>query len=170
MRTIKDKEAKGFAPRHEKKAVFRSFSEPINITNRPIGNPIRVDTVTEKASRGKFAKLCVEVDLAQPLTPSVQIGKCKQPDTKRIYEGLHVISFSCGKVGHKKEDCRVKEAKPNSVQIDPGLSYMKKTQTEAPSSRIPARKWSRLLQNASRKFSQMMIRPFFFVIKGIDFI
>ncbi|CAI0457292.1 unnamed protein product [Linum tenue] len=34
---------------------------------KAIGNPIRVDRATELGARGKFARVCVEVDLTQPL-------------------------------------------------------------------------------------------------------
>lgn len=32
-----------------------------------IGNPLRVDENTLKAARGRFARVCMEVDLSQPL-------------------------------------------------------------------------------------------------------
>ncbi|KAJ7962195.1 reverse transcriptase [Quillaja saponaria] len=38
-------------------------------------NTIKVDDATLKASRGNFARLCVEVDLNKPLIPKIKVGK-----------------------------------------------------------------------------------------------
>lgn len=52
--------------------------------------------------RGNHAHLCVEVDLGKPLKLAVKI-------LDRLYhveyEGLHLICFQCGQLGHRKEGC-----------------------------------------------------------------
>lgn len=67
-----------------------------------LGKPIRVDNKTEASIRASFARVCVEIDLSQPLEPSVAIGKY---DYSIEYEHIHLICFSCGRVGHRKENC-----------------------------------------------------------------
>lgn len=67
-----------------------------------VGKAIKVDLTTQDASRAKFARVCVEVNLARPLLPSVTIYGYRQPVE---YEGLHQICFKCGQYGHKLELC-----------------------------------------------------------------
>lgn len=62
-----------------------------------IGRPIRANHNTGVAARGRFARLCVEVDLTKPLLTMFKVRK----RIRRIeYEGLHLVCFSCGVVGH----------------------------------------------------------------------
>ncbi|XP_061372079.1 uncharacterized protein LOC133314599 [Gastrolobium bilobum] len=66
------------------------------------GKFIRLDTATTNLARGKFARICVEVDLTKPLKAEYLIeGRYKQVE----YEGLHLICYSCGKYGHRAESC-----------------------------------------------------------------
>lgn len=61
-----------------------------------------MDHTTQDVLRGKYAKVCVEVQLNRPLTPTISLaGKHFTIE----YEGLHQICFSCGKYGHRKEGC-----------------------------------------------------------------
>lgn len=61
------------------------------------------DRKTEEAVRGRFARLCVEVDLTKPLLPKLWIGKHPQrieigKHPQRIeYEGLRMLCFQCGR-------------------------------------------------------------------------
>ncbi|QHO38097.1 uncharacterized protein DS421_4g117390 [Arachis hypogaea] len=71
---------------------------------RTIGNTIRmtlkVDYNTAEQTRGKFARVCVELDLTKPLRPNIKIkGKIAFVE----YEGLHTICFQCGINGQSKE-------------------------------------------------------------------
>lgn len=74
---------------------------------KAIGKPLRIDANTSLALRAKFARICVEVDLAKPLIPKILIDGVVQ----RIeYESIFTISFHCGVVGHRVENCLVKQA------------------------------------------------------------
>lgn len=56
-------------------------------------------------SRGQFARICVEVDLTKKLVSKIEVlGHilCLE------YEGLHSICFSCGRFGHKADQCMEK--------------------------------------------------------------
>nr|POE97322.1 hypothetical protein CFP56_74350 [Quercus suber] len=69
---------------------------------KAIGNVLRIDTFTATESRGKFARLCIQVDVDKPLVTTVMIGKLQQAVT---YEGIHNLCFECGRLGHRKELC-----------------------------------------------------------------
>ena len=42
---------------------------------KAIGNVLRIDTFTAIESRGKFARLCIQVDVDKPLITTMMIGK-----------------------------------------------------------------------------------------------
>ncbi|RYR46120.1 hypothetical protein Ahy_A07g031869 isoform A [Arachis hypogaea] len=53
---------------------------------------LKVDELTSIHSRGKFARICVKIDLNKKLIPYIlALGK----DFKLEYEGLHQICFKC---------------------------------------------------------------------------
>ncbi|CAN1127065.1 hypothetical protein LINPERHAP2_LOCUS3799 [Linum perenne] len=68
-----------------------------------IGRTIRLDLATAEGARARYARVCVEVDLSQPL-----LGKYVIEDRVFLveYESLDNICFSCGLYGHKEEGCR----------------------------------------------------------------
>lgn len=81
-----------------------------------LGTMLEVDEHTSIHSRGRFARLCVEVDLQRELVPSfTALGK----EFKIEYEGLHLICFGCGKYGHRLESCperkMIKEKSENTT-------------------------------------------------------
>lgn len=56
--------------------------------------------------QGKFAWLCVEIDLGKPLLSSYIV---KGEEYRIEYEGLHTLCFSCGKFGHINSTCSIKK-------------------------------------------------------------
>lgn len=70
------------------------------IGNR-LGKTMKVDVATEKASRAKYARLTVKVDLTKPLIAKFRM---RRRIWRLEYEGIHLICFRCGKYGHKEED------------------------------------------------------------------
>lgn len=67
-----------------------------------MGNVLRVDTFTASETRGRFARLCVQIGVEKPLITTIMIGKLEQSVT---YEGMHRLCFGCGRVGHRQENC-----------------------------------------------------------------
>lgn len=67
-----------------------------------IGKPIKIDVNTSLATKGRFARVCVEVDLTKPLVAQFWRDGCWHAVE---YEGFHVICFSCGKYGHLTKKC-----------------------------------------------------------------
>ncbi|KAL7185376.1 hypothetical protein ACSBR2_027337 [Camellia fascicularis] len=64
-----------------------------------LGTLLKIDVHTENGNKGRFARLCVQVDLSKPLIAKIKIGTI----TQRVsYEGISLICFDCGKLGHKR--------------------------------------------------------------------
>nr|POE52338.1 uncharacterized protein CFP56_60843 [Quercus suber] len=67
-----------------------------------LGKVLRIAAHTALESRGKYARLCIQVDINKPLINIVLIGRFKQ---QVVYEGIHKLCFDCGRIGHKKDAC-----------------------------------------------------------------
>ena len=67
-----------------------------------IGPVLRIDAHTTNGARGRFARLCVQVNLDKPLIKTVKIGRLAQIV---LYKGLNSLCFECGRIGHRKETC-----------------------------------------------------------------
>ncbi|CAI0400331.1 unnamed protein product [Linum tenue] len=67
-----------------------------------LGKPVRVDRATELGARGKYARVCIEVDLTQPL-----IWKFKIEGATYLvqYEGLDGLCTDCGTYGKSVGTC-----------------------------------------------------------------
>ncbi|KAE9448537.1 hypothetical protein C3L33_19556, partial [Rhododendron williamsianum] len=88
----------------------------LDVIAEKLGKRLKVDNKTVISARGSYARICVELDLSKPLEPSVAVGKF---DYLLEYEHIHLICFSCGRVGHRKEACRHSPAAgdPASVSV-----------------------------------------------------
>jgi hypothetical protein len=82
-----------------------------SIGNR-IGRTVKVDKNTLLQERGKYARLCVEVDLSKPLLAMFSV---KGRTYKVEYEGLHLLCLGCGKFGHYVEGCPEKVKNTSSA-------------------------------------------------------
>lgn len=100
-----------------------------------LGTMLKVDRLTSLHERGKFAHICVELDLDEPLDSHISVrGKKLYLE----YEGLHSICFRCGKYGNKKDKCRelleVEEDHPSSVGVMEPATNDINTNSEQPQS------------------------------------
>lgn len=77
----------------------------LKLMGNKVGRTIKIDETTTSMSRGKFARLCVEVDLTVPLLPQYII---KGKVYKIEYEGLHTLCYHCGVFGHIVGSCPMK--------------------------------------------------------------
>ncbi|XP_074267200.1 uncharacterized protein LOC141590511 [Silene latifolia] len=80
-----------------------------------IGEVIRIDENTTTVQMGQFTRLSVEVDLSKPLLSKFRLyGKvyCIQ------YEGLKMICFKCGRLGHLTETCPKHAEKQPNTEVD----------------------------------------------------
>jgi hypothetical protein len=81
-----------------------------------LGRPIKVDTNTLKIERGKFARVCVEIDLTMPVVGKIWVNGHWY---KVQYEVLHLICTSCGCYGHLGRNCSSKPATTNTTAPPP---------------------------------------------------
>ncbi|OMO65780.1 reverse transcriptase [Corchorus capsularis] len=81
-----------------------------------LGRTIKVDKPTDSSSRGKYARVCVEVELGKPLIGGIMVGPFWQ---KVEYEGLDEICFDCGIYGHKTSECHQRIFKANNETTTP---------------------------------------------------
>ncbi|KAJ1443237.1 Zinc finger, CCHC-type [Sesbania bispinosa] len=77
-----------------------------------LGRTVKIDgnTLKEKVvglgelytERAKFARICIEVNLQQPLISRFELNGQRY---KVEYEGLHLVCFKCGRYGHRRKGC-----------------------------------------------------------------
>ena len=100
-----------------------------------LGRPLKTDFNTATSTRGRYARICVEVDLAKPLIPAYSLaGKSYNVE----YEFIHSICFSCGKVGHRSDLCR---EKPTNItgNVPPVGNGVTEVTGQIPNSNLTAR-------------------------------
>ena len=68
-------------------------AEALQIIGNAISKVLRVDTFTASETRGRFARICVQVDVEKPLATVVMIGRLEQ---LICYERIHKMCFGCG--------------------------------------------------------------------------
>lgn len=85
-------------------SALREIGEAI----RPV---LRIDAHTAAESRGRFSRLCVQVNFNEPIIKLLKMGGIDQPVQ---YEGIHSLCFACGCVGHKVENCPYKINTPTT--------------------------------------------------------
>ncbi|KAF7826058.1 hypothetical protein G2W53_017222 [Senna tora] len=73
-----------------------------------IGKLVKIDHNTELQARGKYARICVEIDLGKPLLSQYAVhGSLRNIE----YEGIHYVCFECGTYGHDIENCPIRKAR-----------------------------------------------------------
>ncbi|KAH7852450.1 hypothetical protein Vadar_024929 [Vaccinium darrowii] len=69
---------------------------------RRLGRPIRADSTTMEIERGRYARVCVEIDLSKPVKSRILIeGKVYRVE----YEHIPLMCFGCGHIGHHRDLC-----------------------------------------------------------------
>ncbi|KAI9125002.1 hypothetical protein K1719_003618 [Acacia pycnantha] len=78
--------------------------ESIRRIGNMIGKTLKIDRTTAFSEKGGFARMYVEVDLQKPLL----LGFSHFGEESRFkYEGLHLVCFTCGRYGHRMDQCTV---------------------------------------------------------------
>lgn len=67
-----------------------------------IGRPIKMDFHTSELTRGRYARVCIEVDTSKRLPPYVRINSFKQ---EVAYELNAIFCNKCGKIGYFPTRC-----------------------------------------------------------------
>ncbi|KAK2967354.1 hypothetical protein RJ640_026368 [Escallonia rubra] len=76
--------------------------EILTLIGKQIGTPLRIDAITNSISKGRFARLCIQVDTSQALTKQIRIGKHLQPVQ---YENIPNLCHRCERIGHSPTQC-----------------------------------------------------------------
>ncbi|KAJ4828024.1 hypothetical protein Tsubulata_035103 [Turnera subulata] len=82
---------------------------------RRAGRPIKVDEVTLKSSRVKYARVCVEIDLTKPLVSKFRL---KRRVWRVAYEGLDMVCFTCGLYDHTMDNCRANKTQEDVMEVN----------------------------------------------------
>ena len=77
-------------------------TEVLRQIGESVGKVLRIDSHTALEARGKYARLCIQIDINKPLVTTILIGRFEQPVS---YEGIQNLCFSCGRLGHRVEAC-----------------------------------------------------------------
>jgi len=73
---------------------------------KPVGNVIKVYQKTPLRLKGKFARVCVNLDIIEPLPSSLIVSfEGRSMKIPLIYEGLHEVCVLCGSDEHQIESC-----------------------------------------------------------------
>ncbi|KAK9118330.1 hypothetical protein Scep_016423 [Stephania cephalantha] len=67
-----------------------------------LGKFVKANSHSTHAACGKFARINIEVDLLQPLVPTLFV---RDMEVSMVYEGPHKVCFGCGRLGHRQTDC-----------------------------------------------------------------
>uniref|UniRef100_A0A2N9HWM2 CCHC-type domain-containing protein n=1 Tax=Fagus sylvatica TaxID=28930 RepID=A0A2N9HWM2_FAGSY len=85
-------------------------SELLRRIGNQLGKILKIDARTADSERGRYAHICIQIDIDQPLTPIVQVGNILQ---NVQYEGVSAVCVECGCVGHRLTACPLK-VNPNN--------------------------------------------------------
>jgi len=116
---------------------------------KPIGEVIRIDQNTLLRKKGRFARVCVNVDVTKPLPGTLSIPTPKATLHIPItYEGLHEVCALCGGSDHLLELCpRLPAAPKIEVVVEKfeahGLSDTPSS-ADPPSQAESSEKWIRI--------------------------
>ena len=78
-----------------------------------LGKLLKVIAITSATIRGRYARLCVQINTANPLPKRVKLGAFWQ---NIVYENLPLLCYQCGQLGHRELHC-------SEVSIDPTPSH-----------------------------------------------
>ncbi|RYR02219.1 hypothetical protein Ahy_B06g081030 [Arachis hypogaea] len=88
---------------------------------------LKIDRATSIHSRGRFARICVEIDLFKKLILRISVFST----TLNIeYERLHLICFPCGKYGHRSDQCSESLADGDVQQVSIAVDKQKAIRTD----------------------------------------
>ncbi|RYR20531.1 hypothetical protein Ahy_B03g065707 [Arachis hypogaea] len=92
-----------------------------------VGRTLKVDSNTTEVSRGKFAKICVEVELDKSLVSQYLINGIPHAVE---YKELYLVCFSYKRVGHDRENCPEKKKNASEAQNDNGKNTARNPEVE----------------------------------------
>ena len=73
--------------------------EFLKYVGQKLGKLLKVDAITSVAIWGRYARICVQINIANPLPKRVEIGSFWQDI---VYENLPMLCYKCGRIGHRE--------------------------------------------------------------------
>ena len=67
-----------------------------------LGKLLKVDVITSAAIRGRYARLCVQINTANPLLKCLKLEHFWRDI---VYENLPLLCYRCGPLGHQEIQC-----------------------------------------------------------------
>lgn len=80
-----------------------------------IGPVLKIDSYTASGSRGSYSRICIQIDLSNPLINTIRVDRLRQ---KVMYEGISSLCFCCGRLGYKQERCNYQVKPPEKASED----------------------------------------------------
>nr|POF25283.1 hypothetical protein CFP56_48297 [Quercus suber] len=94
-------------------------TEALKQIGEAMGRVLWIDSHTAIEARGRYARLCIQLDVTKPLIDTILIGRFER---LMVYEGLHKLCFSCGRIEHRKKLCLLTIKKPKSPMKSGSMS------------------------------------------------
>lgn len=69
-----------------------------------LGKLVKTDVCTSKTLRGRYARICVEIDIGTLIRKHILIGQHKQ---FLVYEGQDILCLTCGVLGPTSHMCKI---------------------------------------------------------------
>ena len=88
--------------RLEQLPIEYHHQEFLKHVGQKLGKLLKVDAITSAAIRGRYARVCVQIDIANPLPKRVKIGTFW---LDIVYKNLPMLCYKCGKIGHREPQC-----------------------------------------------------------------
>ena len=103
-----------------------------------IGPILTIDMHIATESKGRFARICVQINFDKLLIKLIRIGSIEQLVQ---YEGINSLCFSCSRVGHKMECCPYTTRAPERRDDDTVEGENSVAKDDSPSHEETYRPW-----------------------------
>ena len=104
-----------------------------------VGHFLKIDDITLNRSKGKFARVCLNIDISKPLRGSLFLPIPNQSRPLEVpisYEGLHEVCAWCGSNAHELDACPETPKGPMEVIVEKFGAA--KLQNDSQSSPLPS--------------------------------
>ncbi|XP_031097172.1 uncharacterized protein LOC116001433 [Ipomoea triloba] len=119
-----------------------------------IARPVKTDTTTSLVSIGKFARVCVELDLSRRLLSKFTLEGEVVPIE---YEGIQMVCFKCGMYGHKKDQCGGQNLNEEGKGAEAQTDQEQNDKTQTKGKEQPKYQYTKPVRDFSKNFGEWML-------------